>query len=272
LAANAQGEIIGVPTRAGSGEKGWEYVDCRALADTNRDGVIDEKDSCVPAGGFINALRPIHLALAMIEAAKAGQVAIIEFAPPQAQEEYEPEGDVILLDEFNDNANNWEVGEFEGANIDITTGMLVMDVFTDNLWAFSAMQDDLYESVILVVDIGLLYPAQDGDFGFICNYQDDSNFVALEISADGYYSIWGYDQNNYTVLVDWTYSEVITSSDVYTLGAYCGPDRLALAVDEVLLVEAVPFNYRNGKVGLITGTYKNFPFTVGFDNFMILRP
>ena len=62
LAATPQGEIIGVPTKLGSGDEEVEYVDCRRLADTNRDGMIDENDSCVPTGGFINAIRPITLA------------------------------------------------------------------------------------------------------------------------------------------------------------------------------------------------------------------
>lgn len=30
-------------------------VDCSILADTNDDGEVDEKDTCVPVGGFLNA-------------------------------------------------------------------------------------------------------------------------------------------------------------------------------------------------------------------------
>jgi len=57
---NNQGELIGVPTQLGAGGKEDEIVDCRVLADTNADGVIDENDACIPTGGFINALRPIN--------------------------------------------------------------------------------------------------------------------------------------------------------------------------------------------------------------------
>jgi hypothetical protein len=65
---------------------------------------------------------------------------------------------------------------------------------------------------------------------------------------------------------------VITSRSVYSIGAYCGPDRLALTVDDVVLVETIPLDYYVGKVGLIAGTYFDYPFTVGFDNFMVMRP
>jgi serine protease Do len=71
MAANAEGALIGVPTRASSG--GDQIVDCRPVADTNRDGYIDEYDTCVPIGGFINGLRPINLAKPLIEAALNSQ-------------------------------------------------------------------------------------------------------------------------------------------------------------------------------------------------------
>jgi serine protease Do len=71
MAANAEGALIGVPTRASSG--GDQIVDCRPVADTNRDGYVDQNDTCVPIGGFINGLRPINLAKPLIEAALTSQ-------------------------------------------------------------------------------------------------------------------------------------------------------------------------------------------------------
>lgn len=73
-AVNDNGILIGVPTQGGSGGEG-DIVDCRQIADTNGDGRIDEKDVCVPMGGFINALRPVNLAMSMIQAASRGIVA-----------------------------------------------------------------------------------------------------------------------------------------------------------------------------------------------------
>ncbi|MGQ9583783.1 MAG: trypsin-like peptidase domain-containing protein [Anaerolineae bacterium] len=70
-AVNEQGELVAIPTQGGSGSS-KEIVDCRYIADTNGDGVIDENDTCVPMGGFINALRPVNLAKPLIEAAIQG--------------------------------------------------------------------------------------------------------------------------------------------------------------------------------------------------------
>jgi serine protease Do len=72
LAADDNAHIIGVPTIAASGGSG-EVTDCRQIQDTNNDGVVNENDSCIPIGGFINALRPIELARPLIQAAQAGK-------------------------------------------------------------------------------------------------------------------------------------------------------------------------------------------------------
>lgn len=56
-AVNTKGELIGVPTMASISQDG-EVVDCRNVADTNRDGQVDKLDTCQPIGGFLNLLSP----------------------------------------------------------------------------------------------------------------------------------------------------------------------------------------------------------------------
>jgi len=51
---NQNGEIIGVSTLVGVGFQ-TDAVDCIQFVDTNEDGNIDDKDACVPVGGFLNA-------------------------------------------------------------------------------------------------------------------------------------------------------------------------------------------------------------------------
>ncbi len=70
-AVDENGALVGIPTQMGAGTAD-AYVDCRPLADTNRNGEFDENDTCVPGGGFLNALRPVALARPLIEAARQG--------------------------------------------------------------------------------------------------------------------------------------------------------------------------------------------------------
>jgi len=271
LAASQQGEIIGVPTQLGSGGINVDIVDCRRLADTNRDGIIDENDNCVPTGGFINALRPINLAIPMIDAAKAGQVNIVENRPTTEQEEYKQEGEIVLFDEFNNNLNNWSLGELPDAYVEINNGQLTIDSYIDNYLVYSTLPD-VYDNVGLSVDISLINPAYDGDFGFICGYQDIYNFIGVEISEDSFYTIWAYEDDQYISLVDWTYTDIIPPKGPFGLTAYCGSELIALGVNGILLGETVYEDYQPGLVGLVSGTFENPNLSVGFDNFLIMRP
>ena len=72
MGTNEQGQLIGVPSIAASGANA-AATDCRVIQDTNGDGKIDNQDTCIPVGGFINALRPINLALPMIKSVQSGQ-------------------------------------------------------------------------------------------------------------------------------------------------------------------------------------------------------
>ncbi len=68
-AYNTTGKLIGVPTiepSPGASEA------CRLVQDTNGDGRVDNQDTCVPAGGYINALRPSRLARGLVRAAQLG--------------------------------------------------------------------------------------------------------------------------------------------------------------------------------------------------------
>jgi len=271
LASTPQGEIIGIPTQVGSGDIENLIVDCRALADTNRDGVIDQGDNCVPTGGFINALRPVRLALPLIDAAIAGEVSIIANVEPESHEEYDPVGDVILNETFDDNANGWGTLDDVDGSVGIMDGQLVIDVNTDNMIFWSTLPD-IYESLIMVTEAELLQPAGDGDLGFVCGYQDENNFITLEISEDGYYSIWKYEFGEFVTLVEWTPSDLVAVDGPVTLAAYCGPDRLALAVNDTLLAETVDPSYTAGQVGLLAGCWEIPNIRVGFNDFVILTP
>ena len=81
LAADNNGNIIGVPTIAAASRES-ETSDCRQVQDTNGDGVVDQNDSCVPIGGFLNGIRPVNLALPLIEAATGGKQYTSPYAVP----------------------------------------------------------------------------------------------------------------------------------------------------------------------------------------------
>ncbi len=68
-AFDGDGRLIGVPTQAAASDDG-PVVDCRVITDTNGDGRFTDEDQCVPIGGFLNGIRPVNLALPLLEEAR----------------------------------------------------------------------------------------------------------------------------------------------------------------------------------------------------------
>ena len=65
-AVSQDGFLVGIPTQAAAGS-GITPVDARPVLDTNRDGRIDQRDTPMAIGGFINGLRPVNLAIELLE-------------------------------------------------------------------------------------------------------------------------------------------------------------------------------------------------------------
>lgn len=150
LAVNDAGELIGVPTVVGSGagaETG--YVDCRVLEDTNNDGFLDDRDTCVTVGGFINGLRPVGLAADMIAAAEAGEAYVSAY--------YE--------EEFAEVPGDFDASAVELSNLLFSTGVTIDDEPTEVLalipsnptrvcgfWDYEGMQDGMTWDALWYLD------------------------------------------------------------------------------------------------------------------------
>lgn len=76
-AVTEDGILVGIPTQAAAGS-GVTPVDARPVIDTNRDGRVDHRDTPMSIGGFINGLRPVKLAVPLLQ--KAGMQ--VEYARP----------------------------------------------------------------------------------------------------------------------------------------------------------------------------------------------
>ncbi len=150
LAVNDAGELIGVPTVVGSGagaETG--YVDCRVLEDTNGDGFLDDRDTCVTVGGFINGLRPVGLASSMIAAAEAGEAYVSAY----------------YQEEFEEVPGEFDASQVELSNLLFSSGVTnddepseVLALFPSNsthvcgFWDYEGMQDGMTWDALWYVD------------------------------------------------------------------------------------------------------------------------
>jgi hypothetical protein len=269
LAADAEGYLIGIPTQLGYGGED-QFVDCRVLADTNRDGAIDDRDNCVPTGGFINALRPINLALPLIEAAQAGVVNATPAPVPTVAVDLPEDGSVIFEDDFSTVKGDWAYSGTAGT-ISQVDDQLQIEI-TDADFFLWGLAGENFDDIVIDVDVSMWQAAGDGDYGMICRYQDNENFYGLEISEDGYYAIWKYSGGEYYSLVDWRFSSQLAEiSSSAHLTATCSGDLLALSVNGEWLAEVRDSEFTSGDAGLIGGTWTIAPLVIRFDNFVVSR-
>lgn len=271
LAANQNGFLIGIPTQLGYGGED-QYVDCRVLVDTNRDGSVDENDTCVPTGGFINALRPVKLALPLIDAARRGEVSIAEAGVAPA-EEINPTGGVIYYEDFNSTSGGWQESDTQDGAVGYYDGQYYIQVDITQYLIWSTAGQSL-EDVAVTVDANVISPTGVGDYGLICRYVDSQNFYGLEISEDGYFIIYKYLNGEYFPLTSetWTYSEMIPTGQPSQITATCDGNRLMLAVNNMVLAEVQDSSHRSGDVGLVAGTFDQPSIVVGFDNLTVQQP
>jgi hypothetical protein len=236
---------------------------------TNRDGDIDQNDDCVPTGGFINALRPINLALEMIEAAKRGEVTVSSGESQNLA--YYGAGEVVFEDDFSDDGSGWLRNSDEDGQRAYENGEYTIEVFSPMYWYWSD-QYFAYDALMAEADVRVAKSVGDADYGFICGLQDDQHFTALEISEDGYFTIWKQLGDDSITLIEWTYSAQLAGSGPYRLGVQCSREKLLLAVDGILLGEVQDPDYSPGSFGLIAGTFEKGGFKVAFDNLIIMIP
>jgi S1-C subfamily serine protease len=267
LAANGIGQIIGVPSEVGYGGEG-EVVDCRALADTNRDGVINDRDDCVPIGGYINALRPIALALPLIEAAQQGEVNIQAGTEP-AGIEFNPSGDVIFSDDFSSGSSGWDTGSNSEGSVRYQAGQLVIWVFSTYYIIWTNYSNETFADIQITVDTEVLQESGYGEYGIICDYQDGNNFYILSISEDGYFTIYKFVDGDEVDIIGWTPTDLIDLEAPATITATCANGKLSLAYNDILLAEAQDASFGSGLIGLIASTYDVADMTVAFDNLVV---
>ncbi|GAB4498674.1 MAG: hypothetical protein OHK0052_12390 [Anaerolineales bacterium] len=274
LAANERGELIGVPTQLGYGGDD-QYVDCRVLADTNRDGIVDDRDNCVPTGGFINALRPITLARPYIEAAMRGEYNVQAAAQPAnvppADIPSPTSGTTLFSDAFTPGQSDWSTTTNENGGRTYKDGQYQIEVLRDNYYLWSSYDFGYDGDMIVEVAARVAKSTGESDYGILCRYQDKDNFYAFEISEDGYYTIWEAVAGEYYTLLDWTYSGM-DFGDWTKITASCVGNQLILAVNGTPVAQVTDDSHTYGNIGLIAGTWDEPGLVVAFDNLIVYEP
>ena len=268
------GRLIGIPTQLGYGGSD-QFVDCRVLVDTNRDGNIDDLDNCVPTGGFINALRPIKLALPLIEAAERGEINIVRIQQPAANISVPVAGDLLFFDNFSDSGSGLLENYVDDQQANYySTGEYFFEAYPESFITFDYYVQE-YDNVVISADVRFANPVGDGGAAILCRLDPDTfNFYSFEVSEDGYYSIYKYENAEWLPLVEWGYSDFVlqNSQQPFRMSVVCDGDELSLSMNGRLLAEVNDSSFSSGYVGLSASTYVNPNLAVAYDNLEISAP
>ncbi len=276
LAANLQGELVGVPTLVGAGQT-EEVVDCRPLVDTNNDGVINDLDTCVPIGGYINALRPVNLARPLIEAALTGQVALPTPRPTG------PGPDVNLVQVFYESFDNpaqgyWRAEKNDSGLTRYEQGAFLVKIKRKEFIFWFTYGDQVLRDMAVSVTVRVKKPTGTGDAGVVCREDPvTGDFYAFSISEDGYYSIWMYHQGETQALIQWTRlprPDLLQPGRPVDITGLCMGPHLVLLVNGEFIAEVQDTTLTQGYGGFLVGTWDTPGFVVTFDDFYLyeIRP
>ena len=183
-------------------------------------------------------------------------------------------GDLLFQDGFSDTSSGWDrVRSAEGmTDYEEDQYRIVVNTANTDYWANPGLG---FTDVLIEVDTGKVGGPDDNDFGVLCRYLDTENFYFMIISSDGYYGI-GMVQNGEQNLLEppqMYHSEaIIPGNHTNHIQAECSGSRLALAVNGVLLAEAIDSTFQEGDVGLIVGSFDGPGVDIWFDNLMIKVP
>jgi hypothetical protein len=184
-------------------------------------------------------------------------------------------GILLFADDFSSNANDWGISGNEIGEINFVYDGLDIKVDTPNSLLWTVTGDQFRDVQIEVDGVLLSGPANDA-FGVVCRFQDNRHFYGFLVSHDGYYGIFKM-QDGALILADsgqgLKYSEAIRQGGVVNhLQAVCKGDTLQLAINGELLSIVQDGDYRQGKMGLIVGTYEVAGSEVFFDNLQVFQP
>lgn len=189
------------------------------------------------------------------------------FTPPNYGSE------VLFSDDFSDPTSGWDQTSSEHAFTDYENAAYKILVSKTNYytWANPYMN---FGDQIIDVQANLHSSEWDNQFGIICRHQDVDNYYALVISSDGFAAIRKRAQGNeLDYLTDWVKSPAINqANNTNNLHAECVGTRLALYVNDILVIEAEDAEFPEGDAGLMAGTFESTFVEVLFDDFQVSAP
>ncbi len=190
-----------------------------------------------------------------------------------------PSGTLLFEDDFSDPDSGWDrtpggrTNREDGYTDYTEDGTYHIAIVPDEyiFWANPGLR---VRDVAMEVDARLVSGSTDNNFGLICSYVDEENYLYAAISNEGYYSFWEQFRGNWELLGnEEKESELIPQDNTpVRIGLICEGDSMSLYVDGILLDVVDGLELVEGDVGLIAETFTGGGTEIEFDNFRATVP
>lgn len=185
------------------------------------------------------------------------------------------DGNILLIDDFSTNTNNWNVWENKaGSAVSYYQEGLVFVINTPQ-YDYISVPKGSFGDVRVETTANKLTGPDDNDYGIICRYQNENNYYSFIISSDGYFGIIKVKEGTYQILnsANLEYNSLIHRGYEFNyLRADCIGSVLYFYVNATKLAEVTDTDFSGGKVGLIAGSFNAPGVAILFDNFLVLKP
>jgi len=183
-------------------------------------------------------------------------------------------GEAIFVDDFSKNDSGWNRQSNAEAYTRYLEGEYQMWILKPNLIVWTT-HDPIVGDAVIQVAARTAGGPDNNFFGVICRHQDDKNFYFFIISADSYYGVGKFKNGERTLL----HNSLLDRADkiapgrvAHQIRVECVGSTLSLTVDNNRLARVSDPDFKEGRAGLIVGSYEKNFVDVRFDNLIVSKP
>jgi uncharacterized repeat protein (TIGR02543 family) len=181
---------------------------------------------------------------------------------------------VLFSDDFSDESSGWVTYDDYDGRVIYHDGCLYVKDYTNPSGSMYGESQRYFTDFILEVETWLVDGTDDNWHGVGCRLEDEDNYYAFGISADGYYEISKWTNTNRTAFVGPTFSSYINQGQgaINRIHIECIGSSLSLSVNGHVLKSFTDDTFTGGDISLAANSLSGTFTEVAFDNIVVTEP
>lgn len=185
----------------------------------------------------------------------------------------------VIVDHFNDNANEWALGESDDPQYALIQRKIEQGVYR---WEAKSYDGFVWWVIPDVDELSDFYAAVEaqqfsemeiGEFGLIIRATDDDRYYLFEITQAGLYGIYYHVPGEWETLVDWTDTDLIQVENSNHLAVVAVGPEFHFLINGQVVARINDDRLPQGQTGVLVGlSNPDEQATWEFDDFEIRQP